>query len=185
MLALGCVTATNRFDLCRRCDDFGSKTICRLAKLSSCHLCDCAAHHERRGKITQSQAWFCSPRGPLVIQNANDRYTRRWLQVLSRRNLVPEKWLAGVLAGQSRTRTETIVNRLAEEQRQLKAYESMGYDGDAVDSEETVRCLFAFCLPADVCGTPERKRMGHGRQSFARIATALGVGKMTSFAMLL
>ncbi|CAM9150392.1 unnamed protein product [Scytosiphon promiscuus] len=65
------------------------------------------------------------------------RYTRRWLQVLSRRNLVPEKWLAGVLAAQSRAATGAVVSRLAEEQRQLKEYESAGYDGNALDSEET------------------------------------------------
>eukprot|EP00752_Nemacystus_decipiens_P003103 g2874.t1 len=64
------------------------------------------------------------------------RYTRRWLQVLSRRNNVPEKWLVAILAGSSTTRTEATVARLAQEQRELKEYESMGCDGDNLDSEE-------------------------------------------------
>ncbi|CAN0115449.1 unnamed protein product [Ectocarpus sp. 12 AP-2014] len=64
------------------------------------------------------------------------RYTRRWLQVLSRRNLVPETWLAGIIGSHSATRTGTIVARLAEEQRELERYESMRCDGDGLDSEE-------------------------------------------------
>ncbi|CAM9281638.1 unnamed protein product [Ectocarpus sp. 8 AP-2014] len=64
------------------------------------------------------------------------RYTRRWLQVLSRRNLVPEKWLAGVIGSHSAARTGTIVARFAEEQRELERYESMRCDGDGLDNEE-------------------------------------------------
>lgn len=67
------------------------------------------------------------------------RYTRRWLQVLSRRNLVPEKWLTGVLASQSKARTEAaVVARLTEEQQELKGYETMACDGDSLDSNEKV-----------------------------------------------
>lgn len=66
------------------------------------------------------------------------RYTRRWLQVLSRRNDVPEKWLTGVLNGSSTTRTEANVARLAQEQRELTEYESMGCDVDGLDDKEQV-----------------------------------------------
>eukprot|EP00903_Cladosiphon_okamuranus_P017573 g16186.t1 len=64
------------------------------------------------------------------------RYTRRWLEVLSRRNDVPEKWLTGVLNGSSTTRTEANVARLAREQRELKEYESMSCDVDGLDDTE-------------------------------------------------
>lgn len=70
------------------------------------------------------------------------RYTRRWLQVLSRRNNVPEKWLTGALASSSTARSEAIVARLAEEQRELKEYESMVCDGDGLDSAEKVSTFF-------------------------------------------
>lgn len=60
------------------------------------------------------------------------RYTRQWSQVLSRRALVPENWLAGVLAS---TRspgptagTGDTKARLAEEEAELKAYETMSVD---------------------------------------------------------
>lgn len=70
------------------------------------------------------------------------RYTRRWVEVLSRRNLVPEKWLAGVLASmgarRSAARTALISTRLAEEERELKQYESTDCDGESLDSEEKV-----------------------------------------------
>ena len=59
--------------------------------------------------------------------------------MLSRRNNVPEKWLLGVLAAHSSTRTEATVARLADEQRELKKYETMGCDGNGLDSEEKVR----------------------------------------------
>lgn len=72
-----------------------------------------------------------------------DRYTRRWLQVLSRRNSVPEKWLAGVLAGSLAAMTPSVAARLAEEQRELKGFESRSGDGDVLDSEEKVGDLFS------------------------------------------
>lgn len=62
--------------------------------------------------------------------------------MLSRRNLVSEKWLAGIIAkvGPKRpaTRTALIMARLAEEREELKRYESMENDGD-IDIEEKVR----------------------------------------------
>lgn len=58
--------------------------------------------------------------------------------MLSRRNNVPEKWLAEVLGSSSTTRTEADVARLAQEQRELKEYESVRCDGDGLDSEEKV-----------------------------------------------
>lgn len=64
--------------------------------------------------------------------------------MLSRRNLVPEKWLTGVLASQSKTRTETMVARLTEEQQELKEYESMGCDNDILDSKEKVSTKLCF-----------------------------------------
>lgn len=71
------------------------------------------------------------------------RYTRQWLQVLSRRALVPEKWLAGVLASagscRGSARAAMIVIRLAEEQAELKSYETLsGHHG--LSSEEQVCC---------------------------------------------
>lgn len=63
--------------------------------------------------------------------------------MLSRRNSVPEKWLTGVLASRSVTRTEAVVARIAEEQQELKEYESMDCDGDGLDIKEKVMlCCF-------------------------------------------
>lgn len=67
------------------------------------------------------------------------RYTRRWVQVLSRRNEVPEKWLAGVLETGLVVKTASVATRLAEEQRELKAYESMAVSSNGLDDEEQVR----------------------------------------------
>lgn len=65
--------------------------------------------------------------------------------MLSRRNDVPEKWLAGVLASQSSTRTEATVARLAAEQLELKKYESVGCDGNSLDGEEKVSASPSCC----------------------------------------
>lgn len=78
-----------------------------------------------------------------VVCPSPGRYTRRWLQVLSRRSLVPEEWLVGVIsgAGSNRTaaRTALIATRLKEEQGELQGYESMGFNEDQLDNEEKVR----------------------------------------------
>lgn len=112
--------------------------------------------------------------------HTHGRYTRRWLQVLSRRNLVPEKWLAGVIAdaGSSRSeaRTALIATRLAEEQRELKDYESASYDSDVLDSEEKVFAVSAqqiyHCnaaaemFPFDVTFPRHKKRNSPRSQCF-------------------
>lgn len=71
------------------------------------------------------------------------RYTRRWVQVLSRRNDVPEKWLAGVLETGLVGKTALLATRLAEEQRELKKCESMTVYSNSLDDEEKVR----WCMP--------------------------------------
>lgn len=88
------------------------------------------------------------------------RYTRRWLQVLSRRKLVPEKWLAGVIGSHSAARTGTIVARLAEEQRELERYESMRCDGDGLDSEEKVGVVLCFFPEKEEDGRNEMYSLG-------------------------
>lgn len=78
------------------------------------------------------------------VFRAAGRYTRRWLETLSRRNLVPEKWLKEVLANAFINsppveKNASIVSRLEQEQRELEAFESMGCDVESLDDGEKVR----------------------------------------------
>lgn len=61
---------------------------------------------------------------------------------MSRRNGVPEKWLAGILETGLVAKTALIATRLAEEQGELKGYESMAVSPNGLDDEEKVRYLF-------------------------------------------
>lgn len=70
------------------------------------------------------------------------RYTRRWVEVLSRRNGVPEKWLANVLQTGLVVKTAPVATRLAEEQEELKGYESMAVSPTTLDDEEQVRYFY-------------------------------------------
>lgn len=65
------------------------------------------------------------------------------MQALSRRDLVPEKWLVAMLqsvgATLASTRMPMIAGRLIEEQEELKSYETKSHESDDLNSEEKVR----------------------------------------------
>lgn len=61
---------------------------------------------------------------------------------MSRRNGVPEKWLANVLQTGLVVKTAPVATRLAEEQEELKGYESMAVSPTTLDDEEQVRYFY-------------------------------------------
>lgn len=73
------------------------------------------------------------------------------MEVLSRRTLVPEKWLAGVLAlGNPASnvpvaRTALLSVRLEEEQQELEEYGLTAHGEDHIDIEEEVCCFYYLC----------------------------------------